>query len=164
MNRLRTRRAAIGVGIAVVLLGGFILYTFGAVPFLPRSVADVKYSVIDEVGLPLVCTGWGQGNPPFRPVPTYAATVADVPTYVAILRKLHMPVVVTPDQIVAVYRESLKLNAIHLDRHGTVYDFTMWPDVGGPPEALRHEVVGSVDLYGRVSSVHTSIAMGACAL
>jgi hypothetical protein len=157
--RLRPRSV-----IAVVLLGGFSLYTLGAIPFLPRSVADVKYSVIDDVGSPLVCTGWGQGNPPFRPVQTYPAIVADVPTYVAILRRLHLPGVLTPDQVLSVYREWLRLAAIRLDRHGALYDFAMWPGRASSPAALRNEVVGKVDLYGDVSHVHTGTAMGACLL
>jgi hypothetical protein len=138
---------------------------FGAVPFVPRSVADVKYSVIDEVGPPLVCTGWGEGNPLFNPVQTYPAIVADTPNYIAILRRLHLPVVLTPDQVASVYREWLKLEAIRLDRHGAKYDFAMWPaGGGGHPEALRNEVVGNVDLYGHVSNVHDGSAMSGCSL
>jgi len=164
MRLMRGRRAAIGVGLAVVLLGGFSVYAFGAVPFVPRSVADVKYSVIDEVGPPLVCTGWGEGNPPFNPVQTYPAIVADAPTYAAILKRLQLPVVVTPDQAMSVYREWLKLDAIRLDRHGAMYDFSMWPAVGGHPEALRNEVLGNVDLYGHVSNAHEGSAMSGCLL
>jgi hypothetical protein len=165
MVRIGRGRSAIGVGLAAVLLSGFGLYVFGAVPFVPRSVADVKYSVIDAVGPPLVCAGWGEGNPPFNPVTTYPAIVADAPTYAAILRRLQLPVVLTPDQVVSVSREWLKLDAIRLDRKGTMYDFAMWPEGGGGhPEALRNEVVGNVDLFGRVSNAHDGTAMGACSL
>jgi hypothetical protein len=158
MNPLRMRRAVVGVCVLLVLLGAFGLYVFGAVSFVPRSVADVKYSVIDAVGTPLVCTGWGQPNPPFQPAQTYPRIVADVPTYVAILRRVHVPDVVT------VYREWLKLDAVRLDRQGGIYHFEMLLGGGDHPEAEQNPVVGSVDLYGRVSNVHYATTTGACLL
>ena len=158
------RRVVLALLGLVVLASAFGLYAFGVLPFVPRSTADVKYSVIDSVGPPLVCTGWGQGNGPFRPVQTYPLIVADMPTYIAILRRVGLPPVLSPNQVVSVYREWLKLEAVHLTRDSFHYQFDMWPDGGSTPEALRHQLLGTVDLFGHVANVHQGTEMGGCLL
>jgi len=139
-----------------------VIYWLPVLPFVPRTSADLKFSVIDEVGEPLVCTGWGMPNPRFNPYGEYPRIVADVPTYLAILRREHLPPTpLTNDQIVAVYRDWLKVNAVRLDWRGGYYDFAMFPGPS-PSEGLRQEMVGKVDLFGRVYDVHQGEGLGAC--
>jgi hypothetical protein len=137
------------------------LYVVPVLPFMPRSVADLKFSVIDNAGEPLVCTGWGIPNERFNPYGKYPQIASDLPTYSAIIRREHLPPTpVTNDQIVAVYRDWLKLNAVRLEWHGTTYDFHLFP--GPTSSGLRYEIVGRVDLSGHVSDVRQGQAMGAC--
>jgi len=155
------RRIALGV-LALLLLLGVAIYVVPVLPFVPRSVADLKFSVIDTVGEPLVCTGWGIPNPDFNPYGEYPRIVSDAPTYAAIIRHERLaPVPLTNDQIIAVYRDWLKLNAVRLSWDGSGYDFAMFPGPT-PSEALRNEMVGKVDVLGHVRDVHQSSAMGAC--
>lgn len=157
----RKRRVAYALIGALLLLAGAI-YVVPVLPFVPRSVADLKFSVIDTVGEPLVCTGWGLPNPPFNPYGEYPHIVSDLPTYSAILRREHLPPTpLTNDQANVVYRDWLKLNAVRLNQDGASYDFQMFPGPG-PSEALRNELVGKVDLLGHVYGVHQGPAMGAC--
>jgi len=144
--------------LSLLIAGAYVVPTL---PFLPRSTADLKYSVIDSVGDPLVCTGWGMPNPTFNPYGEYPRIVSDVSTYSAIIRRQHLPPgPLTNDQIVAVYRDWLKLNAVRLSWDGSAYDFAMFP--GPTSEELRNELVGKVDVLGHVYYVHQSSAMGAC--
>jgi hypothetical protein len=137
-------------------------YVIPVLPFVPRSTADLKFSVIDAVGDPLVCTGWGMPNPAFSPYQHYPQIVADLPAYQAILRRLHLlPTPLTADQIVAVYRQWLKLNAVQLDWQAGFYSFHEFPGPG-PSEGLRSEMVGDVDVFGRVYNVHHGEGLGAC--
>ena len=155
------RRIALGV-LALLLLLGFAIYVVPVLPFVPRSMADLKFSVIDSVGEPLVCTGWGSPNPRSNPYGDYPRIVSDAPTYAAIIRHERLaPIPLTNDQIVAVYRDWLKLKAVRLSWDGSGYDFAMFPGPT-PSEALRHEIVGKVDALGHVHNVHQSSAMGAC--
>jgi hypothetical protein len=157
--KLRGSRRALAVSSVLLLIAfGFGVYVFDALPFVPRTIAEVKYSVIAAIGPPLVCTGWGQPNPPFRPAETYPRIVADLPTYIAI-RKRTGPFA----PVDVVYREWLKLQAVRLDRHGATYDFQTFLEQPHP-EAEENEVVGTVDLYGHVSNVRTGAQMGACLL
>ena len=163
MRALRQGRLALGLIVLFVIGWTLAIYVVPVLPFVPRSTADLKYSVIDKVGNPLVCTGWGMPNPTFAPYQEYPHIVADVPTYLAILRRMHLPTgPLTSDQSVTVYREWLKLNAVQLQRQGGSYDFEMFPGLGGPSEALRNETLGSVDSFGHVSNVHQGSGMGAC--
>ncbi len=136
------RRIALGV-LALLLLLGVAIYVVPVLPFVPRSVADLKFSVIDTVGEPLVCTGWGIPNPDFNPYGEYPRIVSDAPTYAAIIR------------------HELKLYAVRLSWDGSGYDFAMFPGPT-PSEALRNEMVGKVDVLGHVHDVHQGSAMGAC--
>lgn len=161
LQGFRKRRTAYGLVAALVLLIAG-LYVVPILPFVPRSTADLKYSVIDNLGDPLVCTGWGLPNPSFNPYGEYPRIVSDVPTYSAIIRREHLPPTpLTSDQIDVVYRDWLKLNAIGLKRNGTAYDFEMFPGPT-PSGALRSEMVGKVDLFGHVYDVHKGPAHGAC--
>jgi len=163
LRSLRGRRLALGLIVLVVIAWTLAIYVVPVLPFVPRSTADLKYSVIDKVGNPLVCTGWGMPNPTFAPYQEYPHIVADVPTYLAILRRMHLPTSpLTSDQIVTVYREWLKLNAVQLQRQGGNYDFEMFPGLGGASETLRNEMLGSVDSFGHVSNVHQGSGIGAC--
>jgi hypothetical protein len=72
-----------------------------------------------------------------------------------------LPTPLTSDQIVAVYRDWLKLEAVRLQSGGGEYDFEMFPGPD-PSEALRNEIVGKVDLFGHVHDVHKGSGMGAC--
>jgi len=165
MNKLlrafRKRLVAFGLlAVLVVLVVG--IYVVAVLTFVPRSVADLKFSVIDNVGEPLVCTGWGEPNARFNPYGEYPHILADVPTYSAIIRREHLPPTpLTNDQVVAVYRDWLMLNAVRLRGNGPAYDFDMFPGPT-PSEALRNEIVGKVDLLGHVYDVHRGSAMGAC--
>jgi hypothetical protein len=165
INRLRAlaqRRPAFALVLLVVVVW-VLIYVVPVLPFVPRGTADLKYSVIDTVGEPLVCTGWGMPNPTFSPYSEYPHIVADVPTYLSILRRVHLPASpLSSDQILAVYREWLKLNAVQLQWEGDVYTFEMFPSLGGPSGALRQETVGNVDLFGRTSNVHPGSGMGGC--
>jgi len=77
-------------------------------------------------------------NPRFNPYGEYPRIVADVPTYLAILRREHLPPTpLTNDQIVAVYRDWLKVNAVRLDWRGGYYDFTMFPAPALPKGCAR---------------------------
>jgi hypothetical protein len=155
------RHVAYGLmaALVVVVVG---IYVVPVLPLVPRSLADLKYSVIDEVGAPLVCTGWGMPNAGFNPYGEYAHIVSDAPTYSAIIRRQHIPPIpLTNDQVVGVYRDWLKLNAVRLQRKGIAYDFDMFPGPM-PSAALRNEVVGKVDLSGHVYDVHQGPAMGGC--
>jgi hypothetical protein len=165
MRWLRERKAAAAFRIVVAVLAVVAaLYVIPVLPFVPRSEADLKFSVIDEVGDPLVCTGWGIPNPPFSPYQHYPQIVADLPTYQSILRRLHLlPTPLTPDQIVAVYRQWLKLNAVELNWQSGFYEFHVFPGPT-PSEALRSEMVGDVDVFGRVYNVHRGEGLGACLL
>jgi hypothetical protein len=155
------RRIALGV-LALLLLLGAAIYVVPVLPFVPRSVADLKFSVIDTVGEPLVCTGWGSPNPRFNPYGEYPRMLSDAPTYTAIIRRERLaPIPLTNDQTVAVYRDWLKLNAVRLSWDGSAYDFAMFPGPT-PSEALRNEMVGKIDVMGHVYDVHQSSAMGAC--
>jgi len=161
----RRRRVALGVTVVLAaVLTLLLVYVFPVLPFVPRSTADLKYSVIDVAGDPLVCTGWGVPNGAFTPERDYPRIVADAPTYASILRHKHMPpVALTADQIVIVYREWLKLEAVRLSWNGSGYDFEMTPDrIGGHPEALRNNLQGNVDLFGHVTHVRESADMSAC--
>ncbi len=138
------------------------IYVLPVLPFVPRTSADLKFSVIDRVGEPLVCTGWGMPNPRFNPYGEYPRIVADVPTYLAILRREHLPPTpLASYQIVVVYQDWLKLSAVRLDWRGGYYDFEMFPGTG-PSAGLRTEKVGKVDLFGRVADVHDGSGLGAC--
>src|SRR5438034_8991949 len=160
LRAFRKRRVAYALTAALLLLGGGF-YVVPVLPFVPRSIADLKFSVIDAVGEPLVCTGWGVPNPRFNPYGEYPHIVSDLPTYSAILRREHLPPTpLTDDQVVAVYRDWLKLKAVRLERDGAVYRFNMFP--GPTSEALRHEVVGKVDLLGHVYEVHQGPGLGGC--
>jgi len=163
MRWLRGRKAAGALPVLVsVLAVAAALYAVPVLPFVPRSEADLKFSVIDKVGAPLVCTGWGMPNPAFSPYQDYPRIVADLPTYQAILRRLHLlPGPLTSDQIVAVYRQWLNLNAVQLEWSGGVYEFDMFPGPT-PSEALRHDMAGDVDVFGRVYNVHQGTNLGAC--
>ena len=163
MRWLRAGKAGGALRVLVAVLAvGAALYVIPALPFVPRSEADLKFSVIDEVGPPLVCTGWGMPNPAFSPYQDYLRIVADLPTYQAILRRLHLlPGPLTADQIVAVYRQWLDLNAVRLDWQGGVYAFDVYPGPT-PSEALRNDMVGDVDVFGRVYNVHQGTKLGAC--
>jgi hypothetical protein len=160
LRAFRKRPIALGLpAVLVVLIVG--LYVVPVLPFVPRSVADLKFSVIDNVGEPLVCTGWGMPNAPFNPYGEYPHIFSDVPTYSAIIRREHLPPTpLTNDQVVAVYRDWLKLNVVRLEPDGTAYDFHMFP--GSTSSGLRNEIVGKVDLLGRVYDVRQGPAMGAC--
>ena len=163
-NRLRAfrkRRIAYAL-VALVVLWAVGLYVVPILPFVPRSVADLKFSVIDNVGEPLVCTGWGMPNPRSNPYGEYPHIVSDLPTYSAIIRREHLPPTpLNDDQVVAVYRDWLKLNAVRLERDGAVYRFDMFPGPT-PSGALRNELVGKVDLLGHVYEVHQGPGLGAC--
>lgn len=155
------RSVALAV-LALLLLLGVAIYVVPDLPFVPRSVADLKFSVIDTVGEPLVCTGWGNANPRSNPYGDYPRIVSDAPTYAAIIRRERLaPIPLTNDQIVAVYWDWLKLNAVRLSWDGNAYDFAMFPE-SIKPEALRYEMVGKVDVLGHVYDVRQSSAMGAC--
>jgi hypothetical protein len=145
-----------------VLLLGAAIYVVPVLPFMPRSIADLKFSVIDKVGEPLVCTGWGLPNARFDPYGQYPRIVSDPAAYAAILRREHLaPVPLTNDQVVAVYGDWLRLNAVRLTAVGAGYDFAMFPGPS-PSDALRNEIVGKVDLVGHVYGVHQGQGMGAC--
>jgi hypothetical protein len=164
MNRLKgLQKRPIALGLIFVLLAWLTaIYIVPILPFVPRSEADLKYSVIDSVGEPLVCTGWGIPNPRFNPYTEYPRIVSDVPTYSAIIRRQHLPPLpLTNDQIVAVYRDWLKLSSVRLHWQGGLYDFEMFPGPS-PSEALRHEMVGKVDVLGHVYGVHQGPGLGGC--
>jgi hypothetical protein len=163
MRALRQGRVALGLTVLFVIAWTLAIYVVPVLPFVPRSTADLKFSVIDSVGDPLVCTGWGMPNPTFAPYQEYPHILADVPTYLAILRRVRLPTgPLRADQIVTVYREWLKLNAVELQGQGGTYDFKMFPGPDGPSEALRNEMLGNVDSFGHVYNVHQGSGIGAC--
>jgi hypothetical protein len=163
IRALRQGRVALGLIVLFVIAWTLAIYVVPVLPFVPRSTADLKYSVIDKIGDPLVCTGWGMPNPTFAPYQEYPHILADVPTYLAILRRERLPTgPLTADQIVTVYREWLKLNAVELQGQGGSYDFKLFPGLGGPSEALRNEMLGNVDSFGHVYNVHQGSGIGAC--
>src|SRR6476646_7118181 len=127
LRSFRKRGLALGVlGVLTILVA--LIYVVPVLPFVPRSIADLKFAVIDNVGEPLVCTGWGNPNPRFDPYGEYPHIVSDVPTYAAILRREHLPPApLTNDQLVAVYRDWLRLSSVRLEWDGTAYSFHLFP-------------------------------------
>ena len=101
----------VGVLLLALVLATAI-YIVPGLPGVPRSPAELKFAVIAEVGDPLVCTGWGIPNASFSPYTEYPRIVANLPTYLAILRHTKLPPgPLTDDQVVTVYRAWLKLEA-----------------------------------------------------
>lgn len=148
--------------LALVLAFGAAAYVVPVLPFVPHSAADLKFSVIDSVGEPLVCTGWGMPNPPFNPYGEFPRIASDLPTYSAILRREHLPpMILSNSQIVLVYGDWLKLNAVQLTWDGGEYDFAMFP---GPRASgvMRNEMAGKVDRFGHVYDVHQTSDIGGC--
>ncbi|TMF31509.1 MAG: hypothetical protein E6I30_11835 [Chloroflexi bacterium] len=135
MRAFRKRRIAYAL-VGLVVLWALGLYVVPILPFVPRSVADLKFSVIDNVGEPLVCTGWGMPNPRSNPYGEYPHIVSDLPTYSAIIRREHLPPTpLTDDQVVAdeVVGE--------VDLLGHVYEVHQGPGLGGCPICLAADSV-----------------------
>jgi hypothetical protein len=140
----------------------FAIYILPVLPGVPRSQAELKFSVIDRVGDPMVCTGWGVPNPPFTPDTEYPRIVADLPTYLAILRHERLPpTLLSQPQVATVYRAWLKLNAVVLTWRDGYYNFKLYPGPW-PSEQLENDTIGRVDLFGRVYDVREGPDMGAC--
>jgi hypothetical protein len=154
-------RFGVAGALGIVLLL-FAIYVVPIVPGVPRTQAELKFSVLDTVGDPLVCVGWGMPNPPFTPDTEYPRIVANLPTYLAIIRHERLPPTpLTHEDVVAVYRAWLKLNAVQLRWRNGYYEFELFPGPS-PSEQLRNAILGKVDLAGRVYDVHHGADFGAC--
>src|SRR5881392_3044384 len=142
-SRMSRRRYRETVGVLLLaLVLATAIYIVPGLPGVPRSPAELKLAVIAEVGDPLVCTGWGIPNASFSPYTEYPRIVANLPTYLAILRHTKLPPgPLTDDQVVTVYRAWLKLEAVHLEWRGGYYDFKEFA-AHAHPEALVDDTVG----------------------
>lgn len=146
----------------VTALTAFVIYVLPGLPGVPRTEPELKFAVLDKVGDPLVCTGWGLPNPRFSPYTEYPGIVRDLPTYLAILRHTELPPgPLTDDQVVTVYRTWLKVRTVDLEWRGGDYDFKVFLGPS-PSSAERSDTVGRVDLFGRVYDVRKGPDMGAC--
>lgn len=122
----------------------------------PLDRVDLRYRLVDQLGRPLFC------DPDFYPVARadeaalatqhLAAIRADAPTYAAIVTHLGIDpsAALTPDQVLAIYRDWKMLRALLLTDAGERFGFDFLAAAGTGGETGFH-VVGTIDPGGTIS-------------
>jgi hypothetical protein len=122
----------------------------------PLDRVDLRYRLVDELGRPIFC------DPDFYPVAHgdeavlagqhLAAIRADAPTYGAIVARLGMDpsAALTPDQVLAIYREWKMLRALLLRAGDGRFGFDYIAAAGSSGET-GFRVIGTIDADGSIA-------------